>query len=236
MTFQSALLTVWFAAHFILWHGMISAQTLFAQYNQASFTKIIRFLLGNLIFFSPMCNLNCSLMEIICASWMLFTLTLCMLGNFSCFCCHLLTFSILTFQKNLSGTLSECKTVWIQIRTDILSVLILVQTICKIISRSQKLPLARKELMAISAEVKKLTNPPIWDDSDKILGWEGFKHRNKELHYMFILGKFTEIDNWVVLWEKQSWIHLVFFRLSEISTTVVVPCKAIKTSLFQASN
>ena len=27
MIFQSALLTVWFAAHFILCHGMISAQT-----------------------------------------------------------------------------------------------------------------------------------------------------------------------------------------------------------------
>ena len=35
------------------------------------------------------------------------------------------------FQKNLSGTLSECQTVWIQIRTDTLSVLIWVQTVCK---------------------------------------------------------------------------------------------------------
>ena len=39
------------------------------------------------------------------------------------------------FKKNLqnilSGTLSECQTVWIQIRTDILSVLIWVQTLCK---------------------------------------------------------------------------------------------------------
>ena len=31
----------------------------------------------------------------------------------------------------LSGTLSECQTLWIQIRTDILSVLIWVQTVCK---------------------------------------------------------------------------------------------------------
>ena len=33
------------------------------------------------------------------------------------------------FQYNLSGTLSECQTVWIQIRTDVLSVLIWVQTV-----------------------------------------------------------------------------------------------------------
>ena len=37
-------------------------------------------------------------------------------------------FSKLNFQNILSGTLSECKMVWIQIRTDILSGLIWVQT------------------------------------------------------------------------------------------------------------
>ena len=42
------------------------------------------------------------------------TLTLCMLGNFSCFCCHLLTFFRVNFlKKNLTVTLSECQTVWI---------------------------------------------------------------------------------------------------------------------------
>ena len=35
------------------------------------------------------------------------------------------------FQKILSGILSECQTVWIQIRADILSALIWVQTVCK---------------------------------------------------------------------------------------------------------
>ena len=35
------------------------------------------------------------------------------------------------FQKNLSGTLSGCQTVWIQIRTNVMSVLIWVQIICK---------------------------------------------------------------------------------------------------------
>ena len=40
-------------------------------------------------------------------------------------------FQNLLFQKIISGTLTECQTVWIQIRTDILSVLIWVQTVCK---------------------------------------------------------------------------------------------------------
>ena len=35
------------------------------------------------------------------------------------------------FQKILLGTLFKCQTVWIQIRTDTLSVLIWVQTVCK---------------------------------------------------------------------------------------------------------
>ena len=39
-------------------------------------------------------------------------------------------FSKLKFKKILSETLSECQTFWIQIRTDILSVLILDQTVC----------------------------------------------------------------------------------------------------------
>ena len=38
-------------------------------------------------------------------------LTLCILGNFSCFCCLLLAFfKINFFQKIIAGTLSECQT------------------------------------------------------------------------------------------------------------------------------
>ena len=44
--------------------------------------------------------------------------------------CVISCFKINIFQKNLSKTLSECQTVWIQIRTDILLVLIWVQTVC----------------------------------------------------------------------------------------------------------
>ena len=45
-----------------------------------------------------------------------YILTLCMLRNYSCFCCHLLTFfQNYLFQKIISGTLSVCQMVWIQI-------------------------------------------------------------------------------------------------------------------------
>ena len=58
-------------------------------------------------------------------------LTLCMLGNFSCFCCLLTFFNINFLKKILSGTLSECQTVWIKIRTNRTLVLIWVKTVCK---------------------------------------------------------------------------------------------------------
>ena len=58
--------------------------------------------------------------------------TLCMLGNFSRFCCRLPTFfQNQLFRNILSGTYTECQTVWIQIRTDVVSVLIWVQIACK---------------------------------------------------------------------------------------------------------
>ena len=38
------------------------------------------------------------------------------------------------FQKLLSGKLSDCQSVWIQIRTDFLSVLIWVQTVLEMLS------------------------------------------------------------------------------------------------------
>ena len=41
-------------------------------------------------------------------------LTLCILGNFSGFCCGMLTFTL---------TLSQCQTVWTQIRTYVLTIL-----------------------------------------------------------------------------------------------------------------
>ena len=53
-------------------------------------------------------------------------------------------FSKLTFSKILSGTLSECQTVRIQIRTDILSALIWVGNVCKSYQQTTKVA-ARKE-------------------------------------------------------------------------------------------
>ena len=59
-------------------------------------------------------------------------IALCMLGNFAGFfvVCRFCSKSFF-FRKTLSGIPSECQTVWIQIRPDILSGLIWVQTVCK---------------------------------------------------------------------------------------------------------
>ena len=74
-------------------------------------------------------------------------LTLCMLGNLSCCCCCLLTFfKINFFQKKISGTLSECQMVCIQIRTDILSVLIWVQTVCKGYQQTTKVTASKERV------------------------------------------------------------------------------------------
>ena len=61
-----------------------------------------------------------------------FLLTFCMLGNFSCFYYQLLNFFQNDFPlfKKFFQEQYQSQTVWIQIRTDILSVLIWVQTVC----------------------------------------------------------------------------------------------------------
>ena len=72
-------------------------------------------------------------------------LTLCMQDNFSCFCGRLLSFvKINFFKKNLSGTLSKCQTVWIQIRTDVPTVLISVQTVCKGYQQTTKVAISKE--------------------------------------------------------------------------------------------
>ena len=59
-------------------------------------------------------------------------LSICMLGNCSCFYFRPLTFFKIKFLKiNHPGPPSECQTVWIQIKTDILLVFIWVQTVAK---------------------------------------------------------------------------------------------------------
>ena len=51
--------------------------------------------------------------------------------NYSCFLSSTDFFQIQLLRKIVSGMLSECQTVWIKIRPDILLGLILVQTVCK---------------------------------------------------------------------------------------------------------
>ena len=55
------------------------------------------------------------------------------------------------FRKILSGIQSECQMVWIQIRTDIWSVLIWIQTVCKGCQQTTKVAASRQRV--------KLTNP-----------------------------------------------------------------------------
>ena len=52
---------------------------------------------------------------------------------------HAVYFFFMLLQKNLSRTLSECKTVWIQIGTNILLLLIWVQSVCKGYQNYQKM-------------------------------------------------------------------------------------------------
>ena len=70
------------------------------------------------------------------------TLTLCMLGNFY----MLLSSSADFFQINFcdTGTLSECQTIWIQIRTDVESVLIWLQTVCKEYKQTAKVAIIKQ--------------------------------------------------------------------------------------------
>ena len=52
----------------------------------------------------------------------------------------------INFQKILSGTLKECQTVWVQIRTDIMSVLIGVQTVCKGYQQTTKVAASKEKV------------------------------------------------------------------------------------------
>ena len=66
------------------------------------------------------------------------TLMLCILGNYSCFCCRLLTFFKIKFSKNSSRNTIRVSNCLIQIRTNIVSVLIWVQIVCKCFQKITK--------------------------------------------------------------------------------------------------
>ena len=75
-------------------------------------------------------------------------LYICMLGNCSCFYFRLLTFFKIKFLKiNHPGLPSESQTVWIQIKTDILLVFILVQTVCKRLLTDDKLSTGKQRVI-----------------------------------------------------------------------------------------
>ena len=61
-------------------------------------------------------------------------------------------FKINFFQKIISGALSECQTVWIQIRTDVLSVLIWIKNVCKSYQHTTK-DAASKERVKVQEEL-----------------------------------------------------------------------------------
>ena len=54
-------------------------------------------------------------------------------------------FSKLTFKKILSGTLSKCQTAWIQMRTDVMLALILVQMASKGYQQTTKVNTSMKQ-------------------------------------------------------------------------------------------
>ena len=55
-------------------------------------------------------------------------------------------FKVNLFQKNISGILSECQTVWIQSRIDVLSILIWVQTVCKGYQQMTKVDASKEKI------------------------------------------------------------------------------------------
>ena len=70
------------------------------------------------------------------------TLTLCLLGHFACNLADIFKKQ----NKNLSEALSECQTVWIHFKTDILSGLIRVQIVCKVYQQTTIFATITKEL------------------------------------------------------------------------------------------
>ena len=129
----------------------------------------------------------------------------CMLVNFWCLC-HLLTFfKIITFsKKNLSWTHLECQMVWIQFRTDILPVLIWVQTVWKGYQQMKKVAASKervKNLILFSPwQVDMEAFLTLTDDDLTELGISHGESRRQ------ILTKITELNSRKVsIW----WSHRV---------------------------
>ena len=81
-------------------------------------------------------------------------LILVMLGNFSCFCCRLLTFLKINFFKKFFQEQTNCQTVLIQIRTDKMPVLILVQTVRKGYQQMTKVTASKESILTLVLQNK----------------------------------------------------------------------------------
>ena len=80
-------------------------------------------------------------------------------GNFASLLSSADFFQNQLFRKILSGIPSECQTVWIQIRLDKMSSLILIQTVCKGLKCSAKKFYRRGQM----SHILKI----LWDSADK---------------------------------------------------------------------
>ena len=114
-----------------------------------------------------------------------------MLGNFSFFCCQLLTFFIIYFFKKKSFRNTK---VWFKIRTHVLTVLIWVFSVCK----------GHKQMTYVATSKEKVKNGNIfltsswkrllwysleaagWDTSNEYLGLQIWVHNWKLFIYLFI--------------------------------------------------
>ena len=120
--------------------------------------------------------------------------------------CRLLIFSKLTFSKKKSGIPLGCQTVWIQIRSDVLSGLIWVRTVSKLTSRLRMLkslcprfPFWEKREMIIRRGMIKTTTIPTWYKKKCLSnatwyrdgqGWRQlFNHRNDWVFVFYDLDK-----------------------------------------------
>ena len=80
---------------------------------------------------SPSCQTGDDGLVLAHIGYFMVCLTICLMGNFSCFLSSADFFQNHLFRKILSGIPSECQKDWIQIRPNILSSLICIQYVCK---------------------------------------------------------------------------------------------------------
>ena len=104
------------------------------------------------------------------------------------------------FQKNLSGIPSECQTVWIQIRPDILSGLIWVQTVCK----------GYKQATEVATSVERVNKYSKWQCLclvTKALNYNIFSDFRTDFFFFFFI-KFSQNACFIKLNNLMHTLHL----------------------------